>query len=446
MIPRQSRTGTAVSEGAEATLVPTFGVFCLLLFCFVMFSQKLPLGEVAAGGAILAAVFRQGRFEIPAFFRWYLLYVIIGLAGLMSTRYRAVVSDAWIEVAKFAVIGLAACNIIATPRSSRAFAFGYLALFALFPVRGALYNYINGYTEAGRVAWNFFFGNPNDLAMTCFLPLGLCAYLIYLDRGTWVIRAAWVGLVVLTGVQMLTQSRGAILALGVGLLYFIFYTRRRTRTLLIIGALCAIAVVGTPRGVWDRVSGLSKLPSGDVSQVDPEGSASGRLTLMRIAAGIAREHPFLGVGLGAYSYENERVTEGDLSVGLDERRKRDAHSTYLRAAAETGWFGGLCVIASVVGAIYSCRSARRKISTRPDGRRQAMAILALEASMIAYAAGALVNSGERSTYFMLQFVIPWALTAVLLRAHGSEPAPTERSANPAHRRRAAGAVAQSSRG
>ena len=45
-----------------------------------------------------------------------------------------------------------------------------------------------------------------------------------------------------------------------------------------------------------------------------------------------------------------------------------------------------------------------------------MALLALEASMVAYALGATVNSAERSTFFMLQFVLPCALASIV--AHG----------------------------
>jgi putative inorganic carbon (HCO3(-)) transporter len=289
----------------------------------------------------------------------------------------------------------------------------YLALFALYPVRGALYNYINGFTEFGRIAWNFFFRNPNDLAMTCFLPLGLCAYVIFVEKKAWIRWSAWIGVIVITGVQMLTQSRGAILALGAGILYFAMHTKRKVRTLLVIGALCTVAVAATPGNVWNRVAGLSRLSSGDMSQVDPEGSAAGRSTLMRLAWQTALNNPVFGVGLGAASYENARVAEGNPSVGRDERGARDAHSTYIRAAAETGMVGGLCVLLTVLASIAFCRARRKAVLERGDANRWVMALLALEASMVAYALGASVNSAERSTFFILQFVIPCALASIV---------------------------------
>jgi O-antigen ligase len=213
---------------------------------------------------------------------------------------------------------------------------------------------------------------------------------------------------------MLTQSRGAILALGAGVVYFALHTRRKLRTLAIIAALSALAVAATPSGVWNRVAGLSKL-SADVSQVDPEGSASGRMTLMHLAWRTALDNRALGIGIGAYSYENARIAHANLSIGRDERGERDAHSTYIRAAAETGFGGGLCILMYVLTSIIFCRNGRQKISWQEGGDRRAIALLALEASMVAYALGAVVNSAETTTYFILQFAIPCALASVILR-------------------------------
>ncbi len=395
----------------EDSLAPTFGVFCLLTFCFVGFSQKLPLGTVSAVGALIAAALRGKQFAVLPFYRWYLAYLAIGAVGLATTRYPSIVSDQLVDVMKIALIGIAACNVIFTPRSGRAFVLWYLALFALFPVRGALYNYIHGITEQGRISWNFFFRNPNDLAMACFLPLGLCAYVIFVEKNKWIRWSAWLGVVVITGVQMLTQSRGAILALGGGILYFALHTKRKVRTLLGISTLCAMAVAATPSAVWDRVAGLSKLSTGDMSNVDS--STVGRSTLMHLAWNIALKNPVLGIGFGAYTLENARIAQGDLSIGRDERGERDAHSTYIRAAAETGLVGGLCLLLNVLASIAFCRASRKTILQEDDKGHWAMGLLALEASMVAYALGATVNSAERSTYFMLQFVIPCALASIV---------------------------------
>jgi O-antigen ligase len=417
-----------------------------LLFCFVSFSEKLPLGTVAAAGAIVAAALRGRQFRIPSYYWWYLGYVAMGAVSLATTIYPHTVSKAEIDVGKIALIGIAACNIIYTPRSARTFVVWYLALFALYPVRGALYNYVHGFTEFGRIAWNFFFSNPNDLAMACFLPLGLCAYVIFVEKNKWIWWSALIGVVVITGVQMLTQSRGAILALGAGILYFSLHTQRKVRMLLAIGVLCTVAIAATPSHVWQRVAGLSHITSGDMHKVDPEGSAAGRATLMQLAWQAAVSHPFFGIGIGAYALENARIalSENRLQVGRDERGQRDAHSTYIRAAAETGFLGGICILLTVVMSTAYCRAKRKKVLARDHEGRWTLALLALEASMVAYGLGAIVNSAEQSTFFALQFVIPCSLASIVAsteRRIESRPAVRESEsarveARPRARRRA----------
>lgn len=415
--------------GSQDSLVPTFGVFCLLTFCFVIVSHKLPLAQVSAAGAIIAAALRGKQFEIPWFYRWYLAYIAIGVIGLATTRYWGVVTAELFEVIKIALIGIAACNILSNSRSCRTFAIWYLALFALYPVRGTLYNYITGNTYFGRSAWNFFFANPNDLAIACFLPLGLCAYLIFVEKGKWLKRAAWSGVVVIPSVQFLTESRAAVLSLAAATIYFAMQTKQRMRTLLIISTVCALAIAATPSGVWHRVAGLANLSTGDMSQVDPEQSAAGRATLMRLAWGVALENPVTGIGIGAYSYENERITRGNLAVGAQERTFRDAHSTYIRTAAETGMIGGLCILLTILGSIAFCRKSRRAILQKDESSRWAMGVLALESSMVAYALGAIVNSAENSMYFTLQFVIPWAIASVAVRRVCQDQAVNEAAAS-----------------
>lgn len=72
--------------------------------------------------------------------------------------------------------------------------------------------------------------------------------------------------------------------------------------------------------------------------------------------------------------------------------------------------------------------------------RWGMALLALEASMVAYALGATVNSAERSTFFALQFVIPCALASIAASAKRrieTKPKPAAReSSRPEARSRA----------
>ena len=178
------------------------------------------------------------------------------------------------EVMKIALIGIAACNVISTPRSGRTFVVWYLALFALYPVRGALYNYVHEITEAGRISWNFFFRNPNDLALACFLPLGLCAYVISWKKTN--------GYDVRRGLACRDHgcsnaypvARGDIVP-RCGL--FVFCIAQQAQDPHIGGhwrIVCAHSCCDAKRRLESR-SRTSNLSTGDMSLVDPEGSVPG---------------------------------------------------------------------------------------------------------------------------------------------------------------------------
>jgi hypothetical protein len=86
-------------------------------------------------------------------------------------------------------------------------------------------------------------------------------------------------------------------------------------------------------------------------------------------------------------------------------------------------------VATILGALTLVRRCRKGVSAATGGHNMAMAFLSLEASMIAYAIAAIFNSAERSTFFMLQFLIPSLLALHYLQANKlSTPAadaPTE---------------------
>jgi len=398
----------------------TFGTVCLLTFCFVTLSHKLPLAEVGAAGAILVALARYRLLVVPKFYRWYLLYIGIGVIGLSNSLRPSIVAEELVTTLKFTAVGFAALNILITRRQCRLFVLCYLLMFALYPIRGAIYNYLHGITQFGRISWNFTFRNPNDLGITCFLPLGLCTYLLFTDKGLTRMMAG-IGACVLMSVLMLTQSRGAMLGLAGGILYFAMQSGKPIRMLVQIGAIGLLAVFATPNGVWNRLAGLSNASVTDMSKVDPEGSASGRWQVMQIAFHIAEEHPFLGVGLGTYSLAHADYAAATEVRRADVRVPRDAHCMYVRAAAETGFGGAMCIILFVSGCLLYCRRGRKQLLIEGGPLSPALAILALEASMVAFAIAAVFNSTERSTFFMWQMVVPWSLATVLVRTARTRP-------------------------
>lgn len=189
-------------------------------------------------------------------------------------------------------------------------------------------------------------GAVSDLAGYLVLPCLLLQFQLYRDRGGRRTIAAL--LLALSGYALvLTQTLTALAALAAGslLMWLSILPRRwigRGLVGLAAGGLIALAAVEPLR---DRVvAKLARGVSGDLNFV-----LSGRLDAWRVASHLLVEHPWTGVGLGAYRAE---FAETKLAL-LDEGVKfypghtfptfTYAHNELLQVGAETGWPGLLAL-------------------------------------------------------------------------------------------------------
>jgi O-antigen ligase len=319
-----------------------------------------------------------------------------------------------INLGKLWIIAFCIFNIVRTASELRFLTITWLGIFALYPIRGALYNqFICGCTEFGRVAWNFVFENPNDLAALSLIPMGVAAALATVERVKLWRYAAGVGVAVLMLVILLTQSRGAMVGLGIGFVLLPLTSRHRARDLTLALAVLGIAAVVAPKDVWRRLAGLSNASVTEgMAGVDEEGSAESRWMLWRIAGEAIRDQPVTGVGLGMMPEVNRRTAQ-QRGLSWSVSGRRDTHSTYLRVAAETG-IPGLLLYMGMWGAVVaSLRRTRRSIKyQRP---RDAQFTVFIELSVWAFLGASLFGTyGMLSfTYLMLAFV--WLASDILAR-------------------------------
>jgi hypothetical protein len=96
----------------------------------------------------------------------------------------------------------------------RAFAVGSIIIWGMYPIRGTIFSFFLYHGDVqGRAAWNYIYANPNDLAGLCLLQLSMAL-------GMLASREARVGalgmkfaVALLVLIIILTQSRGAVIAL-----------------------------------------------------------------------------------------------------------------------------------------------------------------------------------------------------------------------------------------
>lgn len=160
----------------------------------------------------------------------------------------------------------------------------------------------------GRITYLGFVNDPNDLSMSMLMTLPMCLYLAstsgFLTR--WALRAGS-GLIVY-GVY-LTNSRGAILALGAMMFVYSVFRFGLVRSAMVLPLLGVPLVMLAP----SRMSEMSA----------DEDSAAGRLDAWYEGFQMLRSSPLFGIGAGLFT-EHHHLT---------------AHSSYMLAIAELGLLG-----------------------------------------------------------------------------------------------------------
>jgi probable O-glycosylation ligase (exosortase A-associated) len=334
--------------------------------------------------ALVLLPLERHPLRLPPLSLWVIAYLAWSFVGWGGSPYPNEVWDKITDLAKICGVVIVALNVLTTRERVRFFIIAFLGFFAFYPVRGSLFAYfLYGGTVEGRAAWNYIYSNPNDLAALCMLPLALAAGLLVAERERWIRYCAAAGAIVLPFVILLTQSRGAFIALSVfALAVFKGQKGRRGKILLIGGIIGVILAIAAPSSVWDRLGTISDVTNEQsAAKANDEGSARQRMEIWKVALTIARENPVTGVGLGGYPsahYEYaQRPVFDPTALG-----HRDAHSTYIKLAAETGIVGFLIFMGMIAFTFVRLDRTRRLARATLPGR--ATQLFYLELGLTSY--------------------------------------------------------------
>lgn len=396
----------------QAPLRIGLGLVALVFYLWIIHSYKLPAGDIAVAGLGIGVLLRGGAIRIPTPLKILGVLILWASTGLAVTTSSAITMEALVGLIKLWVIAFCITNLIRTASELRFLIIAWLAIYALYPIRGALFNqYICQCTEFGRVAWNFVFENPNDLAAITLFPLGMAAGIGYVERVKIWRLAGLIGVGVLALTIMLTQSRGAMLAIGVSALLLPLSSNKKGRDLVLLILLVGVAALVAPRGVWQRLAGLTNLSvQSGMKDVDPEGSAESRWQLWQIAFSTIKQNPVTGVGAGMMPTTN-RWEALRRKEGWGVRGTRDTHSTYLRLAAEMGIPGLAIFLAMWASLLVHVRRSRKKIRhLRP---KEHQLLLFMELAIISFLVASIFG-----TYFLIQFsyltiAVAWLAATIL---------------------------------
>jgi putative inorganic carbon (HCO3(-)) transporter len=393
----------------------TVTVAGLLLYLLVITSYRLPLGGFAIAVALYSFLLQRASVRFPPYLGWLTAFLIWAFVAAMQTEYPDAVEPQVVMLLKLCLIVLVAANAMQTRAQMRLFMVFFLGCFALWPLRGAMFNFFFYHNDMeGRAIWNQLYGNPNDLGAIALLQLSMAVTLLESEPKGWVRWSAVLGVILIPMLILMTQSRGVFL----GLLVFIAITlvgqRRRLRLVFRIGVIALLLAAIAPAGVWDRVGTLRHATSTTtLDEVDgAAGSARQRYEIWRVGWKIVQDHPLTGVGLGAYGPNHEQYALRP-EFNPTAQGPRDSHSLYLKVLAETGYPGLLLYLGMLLTVLIAAERTRRRC--RGVLNSAARQLLVLEAGLLGFLAAATFGSLPYLPHFLLHLVLLYGMSVVYRR-------------------------------
>ena len=392
------------------------GFVCFLLYFFVITSYVVNLGQVAMAGAIVAVTMgSKDRWKFPSAMFFLVAFIIVITLTYKSTAYRNYVWTPLEDFVKVFLIMIVGVSVLSNRARVRFFMFFALGTYALFPVRGGVFNwFIYSAATQGRVAWNNLFLNPNDYAALMLFPLGLCLVLFTTEKSRIIKNLTLIGLAVMPMIIFMTQSRGAIVALAAGgFAYVVLQGKGRAKSLLAIGGIAVVVVVFAPSSVWTRLSSLqSATESGNLGTANDNHSAEQRFEIWKVAWSVHEAFPITGVGWGAYPNAHSSFSRSS-GIGSLARGARDAHNTYLTVLGETGWIGFSLWVGMIASIVASAVRAMQRIRAYAPEYAQQIKLILL--SLLAYGVCGMFGSFAAMSFTYLHLAMLVAMSSVANR-------------------------------
>lgn len=363
---RVARSGVIGAVRARVA-VPgwTPAVVCIIIYLFVVHSYKLNIGAAAIGVGLVCLALEGRPLRMSAFLGFFAAYLFWALATIPFGINATISWERWQIFGKIWLITFLITNAARSQKQWSIIVVGWLALFALYPYRGAAYNFVFGYAHAGRFAWNFIFSNPNELAALALFPLAFCVALLRSPGSRWIKLGARIGAVSMPLLILLTGSRGGLLALLVFGAVLLLFSKQRLGIAALVCLAALLAVPFLPERITTRFVNMKFLQDTEtIGQADS--SAEQRFIILKIGWAAFTDNAMGGVGIGNYPRANEIYAQRDPEWAKMAGESKDAHNAYLTLGAETGVIGLLLMVGAFGTLVVPLMSARSRGTQLPQ--------------------------------------------------------------------------------
>jgi O-antigen ligase len=355
------------------------------------FSVNWALGAVT-GAALLAYGLMSGRLRAPSRGAlWWGLFVLWGAATYLWALDPAQVKENLPTAVFLFLLYLVVTSFDVTPRE--------LAAVVLFAIAGGVFasgyamreftQGIGWFSRAALVVSNHT-SNPNDFADSLLLPFSL-ALGGFLSARTLFLRGGMLTAATIIGIcELLTMSRGSLLALVALLLVYLMRLGVRRQVLIPIVLVSAFIVVA-PSFFFERM------------QQAFTDRADGRWDILLVGTQVIKHYGILGIGLDNFRAGYAKFAGfAPVFRGFD----RDPHNIYLQAWAELGVVGLILLFAAIGSHLKDLHLANQQARGGPN-----YLIVAIEAACWAL----MVHALGANSLWHKQFWLVWMLAALAVQ-------------------------------
>ncbi|MBA3688128.1 MAG: O-antigen ligase family protein [Chloroflexi bacterium] len=282
-----------------------------------------------------------GEQRLFAGLQWYGL--VGGAAMILSAQYLLRDRD-WSSFVDCMIVGAVAAGALVV---AEAVTNG--ASHSLFP---GLYGAPGLLRERPAGAFNL----PNYFGVFAALATLLAIHRFWTIRGRWRKLLVGVSTAVIAAALFLSFSRGALIALGGGLVY-VAYSRSRPLGVVVAAGLLMLAVLGSSLFYEARLGLTNPNDTLHEAQAGLETSDEGRLAGGAVSIRLFERDPIFGIGFGQYHFVSRIYESGNEATF--------AHNWYANVLAEQGVVGiGLVAIvaSALVGGVRRAAPERRQIA------------------------------------------------------------------------------------
>ena len=328
-----------------------------------------------------------------------ILFLLLGLAMVSTLQARSVGDGAQVtgRYAGFVALYVVLSQVAGDGRVIRRVVWA-LALSVTLSAAIGLDRYFSGKAYTASLPGN----NQNDFAYILATALPLMVWLLF--GSSWFQRTVVAVMAAVTSAAVLLAfSRGALLGLAAALVLHLVTQPRHLKIVLVGGLIAMLGALAFIRADRQRYE-----TSVTVKQRVAQENVDTRLVLWHAAAGLAVDHPVLGVGPGNFSSYFYESTDSPYGV----ENLRVVHDAYLDVAVELGFLGAGLFI-GFLAVVFRRVSRMTRDELGPPGYASA-----LRTALVVAVVGALTLSEQ---YFPPLWLIGGLVTGLWIESRARLP-------------------------